>query len=131
MEIIQGVIKKVLTEEQFEKISKGELNPKDIQIEETIRIAQKKDGTTFEYLPIRISYQEVNQKGKELFSFNEETQEYQKSYSVSPIIKAYGKEMRTILELGEFSPIKIVIEKDDYNYKLMCVQDLTTGLADI
>lgn len=128
--IFSGVIKKVPTEEMFEKSLKNELNLKEISLEQTIRKSNNEAQT--EYLLFRLSYQESTQDGQGKYILNEETQEFEKVYRMTPIISAYNKEMRIICELGEFHPIKVVAREIEKNgkryYDLICVQDQLTGM---
>ena len=70
--------------------------------------AKNEDGEVVDYLPFKICYRDVDKHGKDKYIFNEEKNEYQPSYFYSPVIYAYGKELRILLELGIHAPIKVV-----------------------
>lgn len=132
IKIESGIIKKILTEEQYELINKNLLESKDIVISDTIQSFVKKDGNNVEYLPIRITKKDVDKDGNEKYVYNKEKNEYVTSYSVSKVLYAYGKEMRIILELGEYHPVKIAYDNDNKTgtCKILCIQDQSTGLLD-
>ncbi len=128
--IFSGVIKKVPTEEMFEKSLKNEINLKEVTLEQTIR--KSNNEAQSEYLLFRLSYQESTQDGQGKYVLNESTQEFEKVYRMTPIVSAYNKEMRIICELGEYHPVKIVAKEFEKNgkrfYDLVCVQDQLTGM---
>lgn len=127
-----GLINSVLSMEQYEQIKNKEIKPEDIVLEDTIQEFTNEQGETIKYLPFKISYKDTDKNGKEKFIFNEETQEFQQNYFYSPIIYAYGKEMRILLELGVREPIKIVYQEQWKNGKLyrtaVCIQDQKAGI---
>ncbi len=131
MKVKTGICKKVISSEQYELIIKQELDPKKIRLEDTIREFTNKKGEVIQYLPIRLSYKMVDKEGREYYTLNQETQQYQVSYKVSPVINLYSKEMRIVLELGEYSPLKIVFEEqlkeDKIHYRGVCIQNQTMG----
>lgn len=132
--IRSGILNTVLTTEQYDEIKRGELNPQYIQMHDTIREFVTKNNEVVEYLPFKISYKDTDRNGKDKYIFNEETKEFQPSYFYSPVIYAYGKELRILLELGVYAPVKIVYQEqwnDGNLYRtLVCVQDQRTGLID-
>lgn len=132
MRIMSGIIKKVLTEEQYKKLVSNEVGIEDITLHETIRKKVNANGEIIEYLPFRLSYREMDNYGNDKYIFNEQKQEYQKSFQVSPIIFAYGKEMRILLETEDFNPIKIVVDEirdgRDQIYRAVCIQNQLVGL---
>ncbi len=132
MKILSGIIKKVLKEEQYQKLIRKELAIEQISLKETVRSKVNENGEIIEYLPFRLSYREIDNFGNDKYIFNEEKQEYQKSFRVSPLIFAYGKEMRILLETEDFNPIKIVVEErmdgKDVIYKALCIQNQLAGL---
>lgn len=131
MKVITGVIKKVITDEQYELIKQDLLNGNEIKLNETVRRIETDREESYEYLPIRISYQDVDINGNEKYVYNEEKEEYIKSYVSSPILCATAKEMRILLELEEYSPVKIVYQevlKNERKYfNIVCVQNQLSG----
>ncbi len=129
--IFSGILKKVPTEEMFEKSMKNEIDLKSITFEDTIRVANKEKKT--EYLLFRLSYQESTGNGQVKYILNEETQEFEKVYKMTPIIAAYSKEMRIICELGEYHPVKVIAVEKEKNgkryYDTICVQDQLKGVV--
>lgn len=132
MKIISGIIKKVLTDEQYKRLTNKEVSIEEITLRETVRKRVNASGEVVEYLPFRLSYREIDSHGNDKFIFNEERQEYQKSFRVSPIIYAYGKEMRILLETEDFNPVKLVVDErqegENTYYRCVCVQNQLTGL---
>ncbi len=132
MEIITGIINKVFTEDQFELVATGKIAREDIELQDTTRTYENNKGDIVEYLPIRISSKDVDKNGKDKYIFDEEKNEYQISYTTTQILNVYGKEMRIIKQLGEYAPVKVVIQKDKSNgrtySKVVCVQDQTLGI---
>ncbi len=132
MKIISGIIKKVLNDEQYKKLINDELKIEDVNLADTVRKKINERGDVIEYLPFRLSFREVDNFGNDKFIFNEETGEYKKSFRVTPIIFAYGKEMRILLETEDFNPVKIAV--DEYEdekgtiYRALCVQNQLAGL---
>ncbi len=132
MKIISGIIKKVLNDEQYKKLINDELKIEDVNLADTVRKKVNDRGDIVEYLPFRLSFREVDNFGNDKFIFNEETGEYKKSFRVTPIIFAYGKEMRILLETEDFNPVKIAV--DEYEdekgviYRALCVQNQLAGL---
>lgn len=131
MKIYQGVIKKVPTSEQFELVNKNEINLQELTLHDTIRSIEKDDTKVSEVISFRVAYKEVDNSGKEKFIFNEKTGEYETIYKLSPIISAYGKELRIVLELGEYAPVKVVVTEkeaaDSIYYNAVCIQDQRQG----
>lgn len=127
--VTTGLVKKVLSDEQFELINKNLLDPKDITIIDTIKTYITKDNTEIEYLPIRVSSKEVTKEGHEKFIYDKDKNEYVSSYNISNVLYAYGKEMRILLELGEHHPVKIVYSENSETKikKIICVQDQSIG----
>ncbi len=129
--IFSGVLKKVPTEEMFEKSLKNELNLKDITFEDTIRKSNNEKQN--EYVLFRLSYQESTGAGQVKYVLNEETQEFEKVYKMTPIMAAFNKEMRIVCQLGEYHPVKVIaIEKEKNGkkfYDAICIQDQLTGIA--
>lgn len=128
--IYSGVLKKVPTDEMFEKSLKNELDLREIKFKDTIRLSTGENKV--EYLLFRLSFQESTSDGQGKYILNEETQEFEKAYRTTPIIAAYGKEMRIICELEEYHPVKIVVFEKDRNgrkqYDLVCIQNQMTGM---
>ncbi len=133
LKIMSGIIKKVLTEEQYKKVIAGELRIEDIELESTLQVHINEDKEEIKYLPFRLSYKEIDHHGNDKFIFNEDTQEYKNSYRTTPIIYAYGKELRILLETVDFNPVKIVVEEQERTsrttYRAVCIQDQLKGLA--
>lgn len=131
MKVLTGVIKKVLTDEQYELIKKDLIVYNDIKMIDTIKKVELENGEFFEYLPIKLSYQDQDHSGNQKYMFDEEKNEYVKSYHTTKVIRATGKEMRILLELNEYAPVKIVyseISRDNNNYyNVVCVQNQATG----
>ncbi len=129
--IFRGVLKKVPTDELFDKSVKGEIDLKEITFEDTLRSSTDEEKS--KYLLFRMSYQESTTNGQGKYILNEETQEYEKAYRTTPIISARSKEMRIICELGEYHPVKVVVKETQRNgknyYDVVCVQDQTKGLT--
>ena len=129
--IRSGILNKVLTKEQYEMIDKNMILANDIKLEDTVRTFVKEDGQETEYLPFKISYKDVDQKGRDKFVFNEENKEFEQNYFSSSVIYAYGKEMRILLELDQYAPVKVVYKEHwngDRLYRTaICVQDQKLG----
>lgn len=132
MKIISGIIKKVLNDEQYKKLINNELRIEDVKLADTVRKRINDKGDVIEYLPFRLSYREMDNFGNDKFIFNEDTGEYKKSFRVTPIIFAYGKEMRILLETVDFNPVKIAVEETNdekgISYRALCVQNQLVGL---
>lgn len=130
MKVISGVIKKVISDEQYELITKGIIKNDEIGLDDTVIINQG-ELNSVEYLPIKLSYKEVDQKGQEKYTLDEETGEYKVLYKTSPILYAYGKELRILLTLKEYHPIKVCVKQETYNsktrHKIVVIQDQTLG----
>lgn len=131
MKIFKGIIKRVPKEEHFEAYKSGILQMNDVKLIDTIITCQGQKSE-FNMLPLRLSYQEIDKMGNEKYTFDSEKQEYFKAYKQTPILYATGKEMRIILELGEFAPVKVVTreeEKDGHTFHVIeCVQNQSCGL---
>lgn len=131
LKVKTGLIKKVLSDEQFELINKNLLNPKDITLIDTIKTYTNKDGLEVEYIPIRLSSREMDKDGNEKFIFDTTKNEYLTSFAISKTMVAYGKELRILLELGEHHPVKVVVDEieDGANTKckIVCIQDQLIG----
>lgn len=127
--IYSGLLRKVPTEEMFEKSLKNEIDLKEVTLEETVRMSNTKEPKP--YLLFRLSYQESTNKGESKYILNEETQEFEKVYKLTPIIAGYGKELRILTSYGENVPVKVVVfekEKEGKRlYDLICVQDQRVG----
>ncbi len=132
MKILSGIIKKVLNEEQYKDLIAKKLTIEEIKLQDTVRTKTNESGEIIEYLPFRLSYREIDNYGNDKYIFNEDKQEYQKSFRVSPLIFAYGKEMRILLDTEDFNPVKIVVEErlegKDVMYKAVCIQNQLVGL---
>ncbi len=132
MKILSGIIKKVLNEEQYKDLIAKKITIEEIKLQDTVRTKTNESGEVIEYLPFRLSYREIDNYGNDKYIFNEDKQEYQKSFRVSPLIFAYGKEMRILLETEDFNPVKIVVEErlegKDVLYKAVCIQNQLVGL---
>ena len=63
--------------------------------------------------------------------WNEKTGEKKQCYEVSPVLNAYGKEMRILLDMDEYSPIKVAVEEyqseNFKTYKVLCIQNQLSG----
>ncbi len=134
LKIKSGVIKKVLTDEQFDLVMSKKIEGTEISLDETVREIVKEDGTVVEYLPFKISYKESDEKGNDKYIFNEEKKDYQLCYKISPTIRAYGKEMRILLEMKEYNPVKVVVrevnnEKGKFT-NVVCVQNQLNGILE-
>lgn len=131
MKIFKGIIKRVPKDEHFEAYDKGILDMGTVKLIDTLIKCNGAKGE-FEMLPIKLSYTEVDQNGNEKYTYNEEQDVYLKSYKQTPVLYARGKELRILIELGEYNPVKIVASestKDDKTfYKIECVQDQHLGL---
>lgn len=131
MKIYKGIIKKVPKEEHFELYNKGQLDLKTLNLIDTIQEFTSEDGN-FSSLPIRLSYVELDRNGNEKFTFNEQADQYEKTFAATPILYATGKEMRILVEYGEYCPVKVVVqensEADRTFYKVVCVQNQHHGL---
>ncbi len=118
LKIYNGVIKKVPTDEMFEKALKDEVNLKEITLEDTIRKASNDE----EYLLVRLSYQ----------STPASDEDRDVVYKTTPILKAKNKEMRILCEMGEYHPVKVVATEYERNgqkyHDVVCVQDNLTGM---
>ncbi len=132
MKIISGIIKKVLNDDQYKLLLSNELKIEEVHLRDTVRKRINDKGDVIEYLPFRLSYREMDNYGNDKFIFNEVTGEYKKSFRVTPIIFAYGKEMRILLETEDFNPVKIAVEEttDEKGtiYRALCVQNQLSGL---
>lgn len=131
MKIYKGIIKKVPKEEHFDEYHKGNLKISEVSLLDTIIKCQSEKGE-FELLPIRLSYQEMDSNGNEKYTYDEKADTYLKSYRQTPILYASGKEMRILIELGEFCPVKVVVKesiKDDKSFlNIECIQNQHQGL---
>lgn len=131
MKIFRGIIKRVPKDEHFEAYDKGILAMTEVKLVDTI-ITCKGEKGDFEMLPIRLSYNDVDKNGNEKYTYNEEQDVYLKAYSQTPLLYARGKELRILIELGEFNPVKVVVsethKEDKTFYKIECVQDQHLGL---
>lgn len=128
--VFSGVLKKVPTDEMFEKSLKNELDLQEVDFKDTIRVSTGENQ--LEYLLFRLSFQESTREGQGKYVLNEETQEFEKVYRMTPVIAAYSKEMRIICELEEYHPVKVVVFEKQKNgkkqYDLICIQDQMVGL---
>lgn len=128
--IFSGVLKKIPTDEMFEKSLKNEIDLKEITFKDTVRTSAGENRV--EYLLFRLSFQESTNDGQGKYILNEETQEFEKVYRMTPIIAAYNKELRIICELDEYHPVKIVVAEKEKNgrkqYDLICIQDQALGM---
>ena len=138
MKILSGIMKKVLTEDQYDELAKGTLSQQDIKLLDMVLgnfyLNMEETKEEFRYLPFRISYKDVDLNGNDKYIYNDEKEEFQKVYRVSPIIYAYNKEMRVLLEMEDYNPIKVVVEDNGeeniVSYKLICVQNQLAGKLD-
>lgn len=131
MKIFKGIVKKVPKDEHFEGYEKGILEISEVKLIDTL-IECKSEKGNFEMLPIRLSYQELDVNGNEKYTYDDEADVYLKAYRQTPTLYARGKELRILIELGEYSPVKIVarenVEGDKVFYKIECVQNQHCGL---
>lgn len=132
--IRSGLVNTVLNASQYEKVKNNEMVGVEIPIEETVQIFTNDKNEQVEYLPFKISYKDVDSNGKERYIYNDEKKEFQQNYFYSPVIYAYGKEMRILLELGNHAPIKLVYQeqwKDGKLYRTaVCIQNQRMGIKD-
>ncbi len=131
MKIFRGIVKKVPTDEQFESYNKGIIELSDVKLIDTLKKC-KGENNEYEMLPIRLSYQEVDRKGNEKYTYDSESDIYTKVYKQTPVLYAYGKEMRILIELGEYAPVKIVCSSHGTDekvfYRIECIQNQHMGL---
>lgn len=132
MKTYKGIIKKVPTEKHFEDYENGLIEMSDIRLAQTVVKFQSENGE-FEALPIKLSYQDVDENGNEKYTYDESSDCYIKSYKTTPVIYATGKEMRILIELGEYAPVKIIASENEREGKVFlnieCVQNQHMGLA--
>lgn len=131
MKMYKGIIKKVPTEKHFEDYSNGKIEIFDVKLKDTIITMQGENGE-FEVLPFRLSYMDVDKNGNEKYTYDDESDIYIKSYKQTPILYASGKEMRILLQLDEYSPVKLICSenvKDERTFlNVECVQNQHMGL---
>lgn len=131
MKIFKGIVKKVPKDEHFESHQKGIIDITEVKLFDTIIKCNGENGE-FEMLPIRLSYQEVDNNGNEKFLYDDKSEAYIKSYKQTPVLYARGKEMRILIELGEYSPVKIIASESESDtgkfYKVECIQNQHCGL---
>lgn len=131
MKIFKGIIKRVPKEEHFEAYEKGLIEISEVKLIDTLITCEGEKGE-FEMLPIRLSYSDVDRNGNEKYTYNKEKETYLKAYKQTPILYARGKELRILIELGENSPVKVVVSetlRDDKTfYNIECVQSQHMGL---
>lgn len=127
-----GLLSKVLKTEQYEQLKKGEITK--VELVDTVREYENSDGEVIQYLPFEICYKDTDKHGKDKYIYNEQTGEYEHSYFYSPVIYAYGKEMRILLELGEKAPVKVVYKEQwndgDLYRTAICIQDNKKGILE-
>lgn len=132
MKMYKGIIKKVPTEKHFEDYENGLIEMSDIRLAQTVVKFQGENGE-FEALPIKLSYQDVDENGNEKYTYDSEADVYIKAYKQTPILYATGKEMRILIELGEFNPVKLMVSENEREDKVFlnveCVQNQHMGLA--
>ncbi|MFV0499639.1 MAG: hypothetical protein ACK5NF_06385 [Bacilli bacterium] len=133
MKIYKGIIKKVPNEKHFEDYNNGKLKMKDVHLKDTIIKMQGENGE-FDVLPIKLSYQELDSKGNEMFTFDTETEVYMKSFRQTPTLYATGKELRILCELGELTPVKLVVDEREQEDRIFlnitCIQNQRMGLEE-
>lgn len=131
MKIFKGIVKRVPKEEHFEAHENGIIEINEVKLIDTIIKCSGENGE-FEMLPIRLSYQELDSNGNEKYTYDEQTDTYIKVYRTTPILYARGKEMRIIIELGDYAPVKVVVSETNSDekvfYKIECVQNQHCGL---
>lgn len=129
MKIFSGIIRKVPSNEQFENYKKNILDLKKVKIKDTIREIEK-NGEIIQYLPIKVSYTEIDESGNEKFILNDDG-DFEKVFKYSPVLYAYGKEMRILKSYHENHPVKLIIEDiqlgEKVIHKIVAVQDQTQG----
>lgn len=132
MKMYKGIIRKVPTEKHFEDYEKGLIEMSDIRLAQTVVKFQGENGE-FEALPFRLSYQDVDENGNEKYTYDEQSDTYVKAYKTTPVLYATGKEMRILIELGEFNPVKLMVSENEREDKVFlnveCVQNQHMGLA--
>lgn len=129
MKVYTGIIKKVLSQEQYELIMSGVLTNEEVNLNDTLRHTEGEQSVS--YIGFRLSRKELDKNGNTKFMYNEQKQEYQQLYESTPVLYAYSKQMRIIMELGEYAPVKIVCEiikteNGDIN-KVICIQSQSIG----
>ncbi len=131
MKIYKGIVKKLPLDTQFEQFKNNEIKLSDLTLADTITVNESGENS-FETLAIRLSYQELDKNGNEKYIFDENSQAYIRSYKQTPVLYASGKEMRILVELGEYAPVKIVTEQKqsgEFTYQaIVCVQNQHMGL---
>lgn len=129
IKIYSGILRKVPTDEHFEQYKKNKLDLKKVKIKDTIREIEK-NGEIIQYIPIKITYSEIDEHGNEKFILNDDG-DFEKVFKYSPILYAYGKEMRILKSLNENHPIKLVVDEINLGekivYKIIAIQDQTQG----
>lgn len=131
MKVYKGIIKKVPSEKQFEMYQNGECEIFDLKLLDTI-IEKTVNDKNDMVLPIRLSYQDLDNNGNEKYVYDGSADVYIKAYRQTPILYATGKELRILVEYGEYAPVKIVVKEIEYNGKMInvveCVQNQHAGL---
>lgn len=127
----KGIIKKVPSEKQFEMHENGECEICDLKLFDTI--TEKTINNQSEMvLPIRLSYQDLDNNGNGKYVYDGSADVYIKAYRQTPILYATGKELRILVEYGEYAPVKIVVTEIEYDgktiNKIECVQNQHAGL---
>lgn len=132
MRMYKGIIKKVPTAKQFEDYNNGKIEIADVRLVDTIVELDGENGK-FEALPFRLSYQDLNENGCEKYTYDSEADVYIKAYKQTPILYATGKEMRILIEMGEYAPVKLMASENEREDKVFlnveCVQNQHMGLA--
>ncbi len=131
MKIFKGIVKKVPTDDHFKAYEQGLIEMSELKLIDTIRKYEGENGE-FELLPIKLSYQEIDQNGNDKFIFDPDADVYIKSYKSTPTLYAKGKEMRILIELGEYTPVKIAvseeIKEEKKYYRIVCIQNQHSGM---
>lgn len=113
----EGIIKKVPSDKNFEDYNKGKIDLSDITLKDTI-ISKRIEGNEIDVLPIRLAYSKIERiKDMDV-----------KSYMQTPILYASGSQIKELVNMGEYHPVKIVasIELDEHKsiYKINDIEDM-------
>lgn len=112
LNIYHGIICIIPTSAQIEQAKKGELQLSLIKAFDTIEKDIDKDGIEVESIKVKLKY---NANG---------------DYLHTPVLIAYGKNARTLAELGNNSPISVAVELENNQLVIKVIQDLTRGLSE-
>lgn len=129
IKVYDGIVKVVPTNEQFESFKNGKLDLKKLKIKDTIREIEQ-CFEIIKYVPIKLTYCEIDENGNEKFILNDEG-DFEKVFKYTPILSAYGKEMRILKTFNKNHPVKVVVEEiqlgEKIIHKVLAIQDQTQG----